>query len=186
MLIFVINSRYIWLWTFRLFKVMLWACSAKRWQMFILDIPDQVWSTLTVYIVVGLLDSCRAALGKHHIVLAFQNFLLKCLQPSTVKPLFRKVVVYYKSNVMQKTQVGAFCITLTCINLPHLNMVAGLLVYLFICVGVKHFFYRISVIFWWKLRRVIVLSHWSTAVAGTWQEHPVLSHYQLRQSRPAA
>ena len=35
------------------------------------------------------------------------------------------------------------------------------------------------------MRQVIVLPHWNAPAAGTWQEHPTQSHYQLTPGRPA-
>ena len=35
------------------------------------------------------------------------------------------------------------------------------------------------------IRQVIVLSHWNTPVAGTWQEHTNQSDYKLSPGRPA-
>ena len=35
------------------------------------------------------------------------------------------------------------------------------------------------------MRQVIVLPHWNAPVAGTWQEHPTQTHYNLTPGRPA-
>jgi len=35
------------------------------------------------------------------------------------------------------------------------------------------------------MRQVRVLPHWKAPVAGTWQDHPIQSHYKLTPGRPA-